>query len=626
MEQYNNVTQMDSRERIRNLYFQSGDVIAGRYEFVRVLGRGGMGVVCLCKDMKDEGRTVALKTVPDILRSDEASAAALREEFRGMLSLTHDGIVTVRSLEDDEFRFYIVMDYAEGETLENYLKKHPKPGLAITREVVHRLAKALDYAHEKNMVHRDVKPANVMVQIDGETVKSLKLLDFGLGLRIKESVSHISGILTGGTPAYKSPEQWRPDLYGFKLTAKADQYALALLAYEMLDGHYPFYNFDITTFPNAVLSVPPPKIDNLPDAVNNALQKALAKKPEDRFDSCMAFAEALEGAQPATSRSSKAEIPKRQQSAVTPTPLPQPPVVTSAPQASLESVERKGNLTFKLAEDVDLEMVWIPAGTFMMGSPENELGRNRNETLHKVTLTKGFWIGKYPVTQAQYKAVIGENPSEFKEIVKTFRPVFAEPSFWQRMFGEKPKLISNEEVSIEVDDSRVLPVENVSWEEAFHFCCVIHERHESELPSGYEFCLPTEAQWEYACRAGTTTALNSGLNLMNAAGEDSRLNALGWYGKNSDGKTHPVGEKKPNNWGIYDMHGNVWEWCRDYWEEKYPTDAVTDPIGPSSGSGRVHRGGSWGSYAAGCRSACRGSLDPTSHSILGFRVALVRVQ
>lgn len=607
---------MDSRERIRNLYFQSGDVIAGRYEFVRVLGRGGMGVVCLCKDMKDEGRTVALKTVPDILRSDEASAAALREEFRGMLRLTHDGIVTVRSLEDDEFRFYIVMDYAKGETLEDYLKKHPKPGLAITREVVRRLAKALDYAHEKNMVHRDVKPANVMVQIDGETVKSLKLLDFGLGLRIKESVSHVSGILTGGTPAYKSPEQWRPDLYGFKLTAKTDQYALALLAYEMLDGHYPFYSFDITTFPNAVLSVPPPKINGLPDAVNDALQKALAKKPEDRFDSCMAFAEAWEGAQSATSRSSNAEMPKRQQSIVTPTPLPQPPIVTSAPQASAESVEKKGNLTFKLADDVDLEMIWIPAGTFMMGSPEDEQGRNDNEKQHQVTLTKGFWIGRYPVTQAQYKAVTGKKPSYFTGLFSMMK--------------------------------KNNPVESVSWDKAMHFCSVLNETHASEIPSGYEFCFPTEAQWEYACRGDTTTALNSGLNLINAEGEDPRLSALGWYDKNSDDKPHPVGEKKPNNWGLYDMHGNVWEWCRD-WYDNYPTGVVTDPIGPSSGSYRVCRGGAGDCTAKYCRSAKRGfyyqgKIIPipsynscpceirgndwslSYHGLLGFRLALVAVQ
>ncbi|MCR5382763.1 MAG: SUMF1/EgtB/PvdO family nonheme iron enzyme [Lentisphaeria bacterium] len=615
MEQYNNVTQMDSRERIRNLYFQSGDVIAGRYEFVRVLGRGGMGVVCLCKDTKDEGRTVALKTVPDILRSDEASVAALREEFRGMLSLTHDGIVTVRSLEDDEFRFYIVMDYAEGETLENYLKKHPKPGLAITREVVCRLAKALDYAHEKNMVHRDVKPANVMVQIDGEAVKSLKLLDFGLGLRIKESVSHVSGILTGGTPAYKSPEQWRPDLYGSKLTAKTDQYALALLAYEMLDGHYPFYNFDVTTFPNAVLSVPPPKIDGIPDAVNNALQKALAKKPEDRFDSCMAFAEALKGAQSATSRPSNADKPKRQQSAVTPTPLPQPPVVTPISQPPIESVERKGNLTFKLAEDVDLEMVWIPAGTFMMGSPANEVGRNNDETQHKVILSKGFWIGKYPVTQAQYMAVVGENPSNFKTYGGDSY-ICRKVSFWERLLGGK-----NKDISVDM----LLPVEQVSWNSAIHYCSILNKTHNAELPSRYEFSLPTEAQWEYACRAGTRNALNDNRNLS-GGDNDPALDKLGWYNHNSK-RTELVGQKKPNAWGLYDMHGNVWEWCSDWYGEYPHLRVVTDPVGPSSGSYRVLRGGSWRNDARYCRSADRSSYGPSfSYIYVGFRLALAPVQ
>ncbi|MBP5760986.1 MAG: formylglycine-generating enzyme family protein, partial [Verrucomicrobia bacterium] len=144
-------------------------------------------------------------------------------------------------------------------------------------------------------------------------------------------------------------------------------------------------------------------------------------------------------------------------------------------------------------------------------------------------------------------------------------------------------------------------------------------------PEGYEYTLPTESQWEYACRAGTTTALNSGKNLSDKV-ECPEMDEVGWYGYNSDDKTHPVGQKQPNAWGLYDMHGNVYEWCLD-WYGAYPASSVTDPKGASSGSDRVIRGGSWFSDALNCRSAYRdGSYPDYSWFSFGFRVALAPVQ
>ena len=151
-------TQMDSRERLRTLYLQPGDIIAGNYEFVRELGHGGMGMVCLCRDLVADGRLMAVKTIPDILRNNKEAVAALKREYDNMYSLTDDGIVAVRHLLKDDFRYYVVMDYADGETLASYLSKHRKPDISITMEVVRRIAAALDYAHGKGMVHRDVKP------------------------------------------------------------------------------------------------------------------------------------------------------------------------------------------------------------------------------------------------------------------------------------------------------------------------------------------------------------------------------------------------------------------------------------------------------------------------------------
>ncbi|MBO7392297.1 MAG: formylglycine-generating enzyme family protein, partial [Verrucomicrobia bacterium] len=247
-----------------------------------------------------------------------------------------------------------------------------------------------------------------------------------------------------------------------------------------------------------------------------------------------------------------------------------------------------------LSDGLDLDMNWVYPGTFLMGSPEDELGRSTAEVQHQVTLTRGYWLGKYEVTQAQYVAVTGKN----------------NPSWFHG------------------DDER--PVERVSWEEAMEFCAILTERDREagRLPQGYEYRLPTEAQWEYACRAGTTTAFNNGTNIETEEqiyGACPNLDPLGWYSYNSENTTHPAGEKQPNAWGFYDMHGNVEEWCLD-WFDSYPDEAVTNPAGPETGAFRVIRGGSYSAETLRCRSASRSSNYATDHSnTTGFRVALVTV-
>ena len=224
----------------------------------------------------------------------------------------------------------------------------------------------------------------------------------------------------------------------------------------------------------------------------------------------------------------------------------------------------------------EVALRWCPAGTFMMGSPEGEEGRDNDETQHLVTLTRGFWMGETEVTQGLWREVMKENPSHFKN-------------------GDN------------------YPVEQVSWEDCQKFVQTLNTRYPQE---GMRWALPTEAQWEYACRAGTTGPY-AGTGLL----ED-----MGWYGSNSGRQTHPVGRKKPNAWGLYDMHGNVWEWCAD-WYGGYPGGLVTDPPGAQSGSGRVDRGGSWRFSARFCRSAIRVRNWPVSRSDdLGLRVALLPVQ
>jgi len=224
----------------------------------------------------------------------------------------------------------------------------------------------------------------------------------------------------------------------------------------------------------------------------------------------------------------------------------------------------------RVATSIMENMVSIPSGSFLMGSPSSEKGRDSDEVQHRVTISKGFWMGKYEVTQEQWQSIMGSNPSHCK------------------------------------GDNR--PVENVSWNSVQIFIRKLNRQ------TGKRFRLPTEAEWEYACRGGTDTTYCFG----DGAGQ---LLQYAWYVENSGDQTHPVGQKKPNAWGLYDMHGNVCEWCQD-WYGKYPSGSVTDPTGPSSGFVRVLRGGSGANYARGCRSENRSWGYPSSWvNSLGFRLA-----
>jgi formylglycine-generating enzyme required for sulfatase activity len=230
----------------------------------------------------------------------------------------------------------------------------------------------------------------------------------------------------------------------------------------------------------------------------------------------------------------------------------------------------------------------IPAGTFTMGSPSGESGRDSDETQHKVTLTKPYYIGLFEVTQKQWALVTGSNPSNFSG---DKRPVEQVSYNTIRGSSSGAKWPASDAV------------------DASSFMGRLRAR------TGLAFDLPTDAQWEYACRAGTTTAYSYGAS---ANGDYM------WYDSNFSSQPHDVGTKKPNPWGLYDMHGNVWEWCLDWYASNLGTAAVTDPKGASSGSSRVGRGGCRGSSAAGCRSAYRNDYGPGSSSCwMGFRLSRI---
>jgi formylglycine-generating enzyme required for sulfatase activity len=258
--------------------------------------------------------------------------------------------------------------------------------------------------------------------------------------------------------------------------------------------------------------------------------------------------------------------------------------------------------------DLDLVLIRIDPGTFTMGSTPSETGRCNDEVPHQVTLTKRYWIGEYDVTVGEFRAFV--NATGYRTEAETGDGMYVYTgSAWEKRAGA-----SWQNPNLNQDDHH--PVVGVSWNDAKAFCAWVNktQTEAGRLPAGYEYTLPTEAQWEYACRSGTTEAY---------AGN---LDSMGWYNQNSGNTTHPVGQKQPNAWGLYDMHGNVWEWCAD-WYGDYPGGNVTDPTGPSSGTNRVLRGGGWNFTAVDCRSACRFNDVPGLRGgNLGFRLALSSVR
>jgi hypothetical protein len=232
-----------------------------------------------------------------------------------------------------------------------------------------------------------------------------------------------------------------------------------------------------------------------------------------------------------------------------------------------------------------IKLNWVAPGRFWMGSPIDEAGRSNDEGPQtEVTISRGFWLGAFTVTQEEWRAVA--------EDVSSLQP---EPSYFR---GTR------------------LPVEQISWADCQAWLQALNKLEAKRLPHGFRYRLPTEAEWEFVCRAGTSSRFHFGNG-------DGQLGDYAWYGGNSRSKIHPVGEKQANAWGFHDMHGNVWEWCEDWYGGPLGGGSVTDPTGPVLGTNRVLRGGSWGMTSFRCRSAYRvwnrpGYRDYT----LGFRVGL----
>ena len=645
------------------------------YRLGKCLGVGGMGEVYYA--VHEVLQTpCAIKIIrPEIAKGSSDVAERLIREARMACSIQHDNIVGVLDASSTSNLGcpYIVMEYVDGSSVEKYLESGPMPEADVIA-VALGVTEALIAAAKYKIVHRDIKPANIMINSRG----MVKLADLGIA---KSDASIAGGTLTKenallGTPDYAAPEQLRSS---HTVDARADIYSLGATMYHLLSGHKPFDGDTVYNVIAKVICETPPTFKELGAEVSPALTelvtKMMDKEPENRPASAAELKVMLQrvarGRGPWDSGSSRLSKPLRtglfifagvaavallgigvfrsgrtpdkgkepvnkvaaapQPAPETPKPAPEPvskpapepvskpaPAPKPAPAASVVPVAPKPappapapapkpaaapkppppdgfSGAVQLPGGVKLEMVRIKAGSFIMGSPLNELGRYNMEKQHRVTLTCDYFLGKYEVTQGQWKAVMGNNPSRFKK-------------------GD------------------AYPVENVSWFDAKRFCRKLNELYAGKLPQGYRFDLPTEAQWEYACRAGTTSALYSGKEVTAEDGACPNVDEVAWYQKNQKSGTHPVGQKRPNAWGLYDMYGNVIEWCRD-WSAFYEGDAV-DSLGPATGEMRVRRGGGWASGAKYCSSARRGGKVPgysgkglaNEDGTLGFRLALVPIQ
>jgi len=549
----------------------SGFRLPDEFTLIRRLGRGGMGEVYLVE--RDSGfsrEQLALKTILPEHLGNEGAIERFKREVSTLLRLRHDHIVQLRDFRLYRGYYYFLMEYIEGVTLHERVAKQGALSTAEVLNVFGPLAQALDYAHGKGVIHRDLKPSNIMLGPEG----TVYLLDFGIA-RHQESEHTATRRMGPGTWEYMSPEQFDDE----DPSASMDVYGLGATIYYALTGKHPF---DATALRKLILQkdqgCPDVSKLGLADGVVEGLELSLHPDRGSRPKSCTALIGLMRGV---GRKKTEPSVPPPPPAASKPVvPAEQKPVLTAevkpAAKPAAPEASRSQAVPAELTNSIGMKFRLIQPGTFMMGSPASEAGRDSDERQHQVTLTKQYSMGIYPVTQTEYKRIMGRNPSNFQ--------------------GDRH------------------PVEQVSWVDATEFIQKLNGLPE-ERAAGRVYRLPTESEWEYACRAGSSTAYCFGDG-------EARLGEYAWYDSNSGNKTHAVGQKKPNAWGLYDIHGNVWEWCSD-WHGEYPSGAVTDPTGASTGSYRVIRGGSWSLEAALCRSAFRFGSDPSNRGhYLGFRLAL----
>lgn len=606
-------------ENGRENKFYDGQQI-GPYILIKKLGKGGFGEVWLA-----EKRTqlVTKKVAVKLPFDNQVNLETIRQEATLWEQASgHPNVLPIIDADVYDGHIIIVSEYAPDGSLADLLKKEGRLSVEKSIEMIDRILAGLEFLHSRKIIHRDLKPDNVLLQ--GETPR---LADFGIS-RVLRSTMTSSSLNLSGTPCYMSPES-----FDKKRNGQTDIWSVGVMFYEILAGKRPFEDDNLINLVSSIATKEPePLPDYIPRWLTEVVRKSLAKNPENRYKTAKEMRQSLRQfdrlpvtlkttALPYTNSNANEINTKEINNFTTvitryfqnnrkfltiggvslitlfilllsgigvgviiwklyfPTPTPSPHIYPTNVSIQKPTVSGK-----EIKNSIGMEFVSIPAGSFMMGSPESEKDSTEDERpQHQVTISKDFYLGKYEVTQRQWKTIMGDNPSYFKDCG---------------------------------DDC---PVENVSWDEVQVFIRILNTKGDGK------YRLPTEAEWEYTCRAGATGEF---------AGD---LNAIAWYYNNSgdqilsgewdaaklksnNNRTHKVGTKQANAWGVYDMHGNVWEWCQD-WFGEYPSGAITDPTGGISGAHRIFRGGSMGFPSEYLRSAKRAYHTPSERQLnLGFRL------
>ncbi|MBE9051815.1 SUMF1/EgtB/PvdO family nonheme iron enzyme [Nostocales cyanobacterium LEGE 11386] len=581
-----------------------GKFLRNRYRVLKLLGEGGFSKTYATEDADRLNAPCVIKQffpqVQGTIQRNKAAEFFKEEAFRLYeLGENHTQIPRLLAYFEQGSSLYLVQEFIQGKTLLQEVQQKP-----FSEEQIHQLLTdllpVLEFIHASNVIHRDIKPENIIRRdSDGKPV----LIDFGGAKQVTQtSLARQATVIY--TIGYAPSEQ----MAGFPCHA-SDLYALGVTCVRLLTQCLPLQNtygqindplYDAMNAKWLWQAYLQKKGIIISDKLSKILNKLLQHLPSERYQSATEVINDL--------KSTKKSIVEPEAVEISPLALirlPLPSKKVTPPSLALETfefevvtVDTAGRevsrdrpsakvFTEELSKSVTLEMVLIPGGSFMMGSPEFE-GDADERPQHKVTL-EPFFMGKFPVTQAQWRAV-----AALPKVEQTLNP---HPSKFKGLNR---------------------PVENVSWHEALEFCARLSEK------TGREYRLPSEAEWEYACRAGSTTSFHFGetvtSNLVNCSSDNYGVEVKSKYRK----ETTDVGSfQVANAFGLYDMHGLVWEWCADAWHNNYngaPVDGTAWELGGDIYR-RVLRGGSWSFGAELCRSASRSWNESDGGlRICGFRV------